>query len=131
MVQEYTKAQIKEHNSKSSVWILIENDVYDVTPFLNEHPGGEEVLIEQAGKEATEAFEDVGHSSDAREMMVKYKVGTLVAAERKPELPKKKTDDDWKPSTDSSSSDSSWKSWIVPVGLGLVATVVYRLYFMS
>lgn len=36
MVQEYTKAQIKEHNSKSSVWILIENDVYDVTPFLNE-----------------------------------------------------------------------------------------------
>lgn len=36
MVQEYTKAQIKEHNSKSSVWVLIENDVYDVTPFLNE-----------------------------------------------------------------------------------------------
>lgn len=70
-----------------------------------QHPGGEEVLIEQAGKEATEAFEDVGHSSDAREMMVKYKVGTLVAAERKPELPKKKTDDDWKPSTESSSSD--------------------------
>lgn len=36
MVQEYTTAQIKEHNSKSSVWVLIENDVYDVTPFLNE-----------------------------------------------------------------------------------------------
>lgn len=32
----------------------------------DQHPGGEEVLIEQAGREATEAFEDVGHSSDAR-----------------------------------------------------------------
>lgn len=31
-----------------------------------QHPGGEEVLIEQAGRDATEAFEDVGHSTDAR-----------------------------------------------------------------
>ena len=34
-------------------------------------------MIEQAGKEATEAFEDVGHSTDAREMMAKYKIGEL------------------------------------------------------
>jgi len=129
MVLEYTKAQVQEHNNKSSVWVLIHNDIYDVTPFLNEHPGGEEVLIEQAGKEASEAFEDVGHSSDAREMMGKFKIGTLVAAERKSDLPKKR-DADWKDSSDSS-SDSSLKSWIVPVVLGLVATVIYRLYFMS
>lgn len=42
-----------------------------------QHPGGEEVLLEQAGKDATEQFEDVGHSSDAREMMNKYKIGEL------------------------------------------------------
>lgn len=47
--------------------------------YLNfQHPGGEEVLLEQAGREATEAFEDVGHSTDARDMMKKYKVGELV-----------------------------------------------------
>lgn len=45
--------------------------------FLLQHPGGEEVLLEQAGKDGTEAFEDIGHSSDAREMMKKYKVGEL------------------------------------------------------
>lgn len=33
--------------------------------------------MEQAGKDGTEAFEDVGHSTDAREMMKKYKVGEL------------------------------------------------------
>lgn len=39
--------------------------------------------MEQAGKDATEAFEDVGHSTDAREMMKRYKVGELVESERK------------------------------------------------
>lgn len=44
---------------------------------LSQHPGGEEVLLEQSGKDASEQFEDVGHSSDAREMMTKYKIGDI------------------------------------------------------
>ena len=44
--------------------------------------------MEQAGKEATEAFEDVGHSTDAREMMKKFKVGELVESERKQQTEK-------------------------------------------
>lgn len=51
--------------------------------FQLQHPGGEEVLLEQAGKNATEAFEDVGHSTDARELMKRYKVGELIESERK------------------------------------------------
>lgn len=50
--------------------------------FLLQHPGGEEVLLEQAGKDATEEFEDVGHSSDAREVMKKYKIGELIEVSR-------------------------------------------------
>jgi len=34
--------------------------------------------LEQAGYDATESFEDIGHSSDARELMKQYKVGELV-----------------------------------------------------
>jgi cytochrome b involved in lipid metabolism len=34
--------------------------------------------LEQAGNDGTEAFEDVGHSTDARELMKKYKIGELV-----------------------------------------------------
>jgi len=41
------------------------------------HPGGEEVLKEQHGKDATHAFEDVGHSSDAREQMKQYEIAEL------------------------------------------------------
>ena len=51
--------------------------------FLFEHPGGEEALKEHQikdnkFKDATESFEDVGHSMDARDMMKKYQVGVLV-----------------------------------------------------
>lgn len=45
--------------------------------FSHQHPGGEEVLLEQAGTNSTENFEDVGHSTDAREMMKEYCIGEI------------------------------------------------------
>ena len=49
---------------------------YDCIIF--QHPGGEEILIENAGVDSTENFEDVGHSSDAREMLEEYYIGKNV-----------------------------------------------------
>ena len=43
--------------------------------FFGQHPGGEEILLENSGKDASEEFEDVGHSSDAREMLNDYYLG--------------------------------------------------------
>lgn len=84
--------------------------VYDVSSFMDDHPGGDEVLISAtgkishslsvnigslilntlctvvwmrilfgifAGKDATNDFEDVGHSDSAREMMDKYYIGDI------------------------------------------------------
>lgn len=51
--------------------------VIDVTKFLEEHPGGEEVLIESAGKDATKEFEDIGHSKAAKNFLLKYQIGYL------------------------------------------------------
>lgn len=45
--------------------------------FSCQHPGGEEVLREQAGGNATESFEDVGHSTDAREIAADMMIGEL------------------------------------------------------
>jgi len=86
--KEYTIAEVRAHNTKGEPWLTIHDKVYDVSKFLDEHPGGEEVLLEQAGRNATEHFEDVGHSSDARELMKQYYIGDIVEAERK-EAPKK------------------------------------------
>ncbi|XP_054272367.1 cytochrome b5-like isoform X2 [Macrosteles quadrilineatus] len=125
----YTYAEIKaESEDKNSTVIVIHNVVYDVTDFLNEHPGGEEVLLEQLGKDATEAFEDVGHSTDARDMMKKYKIGELAESERSKKEEKKATT---VPKTDAGDGDSSWKSWLLPIAIGLLATVAYRFFFLS
>ncbi|ANM61234.1 Cytochrome b5 isoform B [Arabidopsis thaliana] len=51
--------------------------VYNVTKFLEDHPGGDDVLLSSTGKDATDDFEDVGHSESAREMMEQYYVGEI------------------------------------------------------
>ncbi|XP_036100351.1 cytochrome b5 isoform X3 [Molossus molossus] len=76
-VKYYTLEEIQKHNHSKSTWLILHHKVYDVTKFLEEHPGGEEVLREQAGGDATENFEDVGHSSDARELSKTYIIGEL------------------------------------------------------
>ncbi|GFZ42845.1 Cytochrome b5 [Saitozyma sp. JCM 24511] len=71
----YTLESLKEHSSRESLWMLLHDKVYDVTRFMDEHPGGDEVLLEEAGRDATEAFEDVGHSDEARAMLPKMLLG--------------------------------------------------------
>lgn len=121
----YTLKEVEEESSSTKPLLVINNAVYDVTTFLNEHPGGEEVLLEQSGKDASEQFEDVGHSSDAREMMIKYKIGDIAECDRKQEVPKEKAK--WESAeTDTS---SSWTAWIIPAALAIAATVIYRFFF--
>jgi len=55
--------------------MVLHGKVYAIAPFLDEHPGGDEVLLGECGRDATEAFEDVGHSDEAREMLKQYLVG--------------------------------------------------------
>uniref|UniRef100_A0AAA9SBS1 Cytochrome b5 n=1 Tax=Bos taurus TaxID=9913 RepID=A0AAA9SBS1_BOVIN len=76
-VKYYTLEEIQKHNNSKSTWLILHYKVYDLTKFLEEHPGGEEVLREQAGGDATENFEDVGHSTDARELSKTFIIGEL------------------------------------------------------
>lgn len=51
--------------------------MYDVTKYLDDHPGGAEVMLDVAGQNADEFFEDIGHSKEAREELKKHLVGTF------------------------------------------------------
>lgn len=51
--------------------------VYDVTKYLDDHPGGAEVMLDVAGQNADEFFEDIGHSKEARQELAKYLIGTF------------------------------------------------------
>ncbi|KAI5206947.1 hypothetical protein AUEXF2481DRAFT_42345 [Aureobasidium subglaciale EXF-2481] len=74
---EYTLKEITEHNTEKDLWIIVDGNVYDVTKYTLDHPGGLESLVEVAGQDATQAFEDVGHSDEAREIMAPFLVGKL------------------------------------------------------
>ncbi|ODQ53825.1 cytochrome b5 [Saitoella complicata NRRL Y-17804] len=76
-VKEYTYTEVAEHTDRSDLFMVIHDKVYQCAQFMDEHPGGEEVLMDVGGKDATEAFEDVGHSEEARELLEKMFVGNL------------------------------------------------------
>ncbi|KAA6413588.1 MAG: cytochrome b5 [Lasallia pustulata] len=77
MSTELTFKEVAEHNSKKDLYVVVHDKVYNATTFLDEHPGGEEVLLDVGGQDATEAFEDVGHSDEAREILAGLLVGPL------------------------------------------------------
>ncbi|TFK62025.1 cytochrome b5 [Pluteus cervinus] len=70
-----TLEELRANKSKDSMYLLISGKVYDVTKFLDEHPGGDEVVLAEGGQDATEAFEDVGHSDEARALLPGLLVG--------------------------------------------------------
>lgn len=77
-LREFTPEEIESHDSEKSCWLIIDGIVYDVTKYLEEHPGGEFVLLDNGGQDATEAFEDQGHSDDARELLKSFKIGNFI-----------------------------------------------------
>ena len=56
-------------NFESSCLVGLHGRLYDLTQFMHGHPGSPETLMDNAGADATEFFEDVGHSFDARGLM--------------------------------------------------------------
>ncbi|KAL6814150.1 FMN-dependent dehydrogenase domain-containing protein [Trichoderma afarasin] len=54
-----TGSDVAKHNDEKSCWVIIHGKAYDVTEFLPEHPGGEEIILKYAGKDATEEFDPI------------------------------------------------------------------------
>lgn len=73
----YTIEEVQKHNTTDDLWIVYNGQVYDVSQYLDEHPGGEEVIVDCAGTDATEAFNDIGHSDDAHEILLGLLIGKL------------------------------------------------------
>ncbi|VDM45118.1 unnamed protein product [Toxocara canis] len=127
-LKKVTRAEVAEHNNNRSTWIVMSNKVYDVTKFLDEHPGGCEVLLEQAGVDGTEAYEDVGHSTDAREMREGYLVAEIVDDEKQTYSYDKKTWDT-KATEKPGESQSLMDILTYPALIAVIIALVYYLLF--
>jgi len=111
MSQELTVAEVAQHSTKKDLYLVIHDKIYNATSFVDEHPGGEEVLLDVGGQDATEAFEDVGHSDEAREILEGLKIGSL---KRAPGDPAPKTG-----ATDKISAGPGGRSGDSGTGLGI------------
>jgi len=73
---------IKKHNNENDCWLLIDGRVYDVTSYVEKHPGGK-VIADYCGKDATEAFNTKGgrgfpHKPVAKEILKNFYIGDLI-----------------------------------------------------
>lgn len=131
MNEKYSINEVAKHTDMDSLWIILENKVYDVTKFMLEHPGGEDVLLQWAGQDATDAFNDIGHSADAKQMTNDYMIGELSGkdtetANADTNIPEdaltEKQETWWQIFT-----SPTWSNFIIPVALSIGVYVLYKI----
>ncbi|KAJ7207091.1 oxidoreductase [Mycena pura] len=83
-VRIYTEEDVAVHRSASSCWLSRNGKVYNVTQFINDHPGGDDIILKHAGKDVTLAMAGKDgegaqheHSGAAYDMLAEYQVGKL------------------------------------------------------
>lgn len=74
----FTMTQVSQHNSAKDCWLVVDGSVYDVTKFIPNHPGGNEIL-QGCGKDATALFEGERkhRGPEAQSLLPTLKIGTL------------------------------------------------------
>ncbi|CAG8034666.1 unnamed protein product [Penicillium nalgiovense] len=79
--QVFSVEDVASHKDRTDLWVIIHGKVYDLTKYVRDHPGGADVLYDVAGLDATEAYDEVGHSEDADEIMNTFMIGTVKDAQ--------------------------------------------------
>lgn len=74
----YTMADVSIHNSKTDCWSAINGSVYNLTPWVGKHPGGQQAIAGICGKDGSAVFNGQ-HGGQARPTteLVGFKIGTL------------------------------------------------------
>ena len=74
--------EVRDHCSIEDGWMVLFDRVYNVSHLVRLHPGGEEVMADYLGYDATIAFQGVGHSKAASKMLQPNLIGILPQQER-------------------------------------------------
>jgi len=74
----YTLAQVKANNSRQSCWTIIDNYVYDLTRWINSHPGGASAILSLCGVDGSASF-NAQHENQSKPAvrLDSYKLGPI------------------------------------------------------
>ncbi len=72
-MRKFQLCEVKKHNEEKDCWIIANNYVYDVTEFLDNHPGGKKTILNKAGQDVS--FDFKFHYN--KELWKKYLIGEI------------------------------------------------------
>jgi hypothetical protein len=74
----YTMTQVRANNSASSCWSVIDGSVYNLTKWINSHPGGVAVIVGLCGRDGSSSFNSRhGGQSSPKSTLTSYLLGPL------------------------------------------------------
>lgn len=76
--KSYTMAAVRAHRSAANCWTVVSGRVYNLTKWINRHPGGSSVIKAMCGRDATAAFKGQhGGQGEPAGRLASFKIGTL------------------------------------------------------
>lgn len=72
---------VRRHSSYDDCWVIYKGYVYDVTNFLNQHPGGSNLILSHAGKDVKNILDDPNihqHTDSAYKLLQEFRIGKLI-----------------------------------------------------
>ncbi|KAL9643534.1 hypothetical protein ABK040_010148 [Willaertia magna] len=80
VVDTFTRDEVAKHNKEEDGWVIVGGIVYNVTEFVDAHPGGIDILVDYLGRDITEIMQKPSvhkHSGAAYSMLEQYAIGKL------------------------------------------------------
>jgi cytochrome b involved in lipid metabolism len=74
---QFTMAEVAEHGTRADCWVVLDGRAYDVTKFIDAHPGGVGPVVNMAGKDATDVFDNYHAARVYKTMLTPYLVGEV------------------------------------------------------
>ena len=74
----FTLADVQKNNSAASCWTIVDENVYNLTSWINGHPGGANAILSLCGKDGTNAFKSQHQNKTRPEgTLGSYKIGSF------------------------------------------------------
>lgn len=69
--------EVSKHNKTSDAWVVVDNYVIDVTNFIDDHPGGADLLLDKLGTDVSYIWHKYHHSNVIKDWFPKLIVAYL------------------------------------------------------
>jgi cytochrome b involved in lipid metabolism len=75
----FSAMDVAAHGSVSSCYVIVGGKVYDLTAWIDQHPGGAQAIMNLCGKDGTTQFSNQhGSNAQAQAALASYLIGDLI-----------------------------------------------------